>query len=377
MEADTRTSAWEFMQTTIYSPGTYRVSLVRLLAVSLPLAGVLYWCTVALIYHFSGPWVRDSGFGEDIAALMAKPSSVVLGAFYGVGVPLVTAWLVRRSQLGKNAVGPLSAAAALLSSRQCPRVLQRSVLAHKRRSNRRTARLVRFAGGRIFICALGWLALGATTHLAVCWLVLARDWSHVFLRERHEHAQFVSYAGSRCVIFVRELYGFERHGRYGSVEEFASPNIPIRVETAPFWSGICSPGLDDGDLALEDAVGLPFPALACYVYGTEDANGLSVRRIKGSISSPDQIADIVGDAGLFPCHPLWAGLAIDSLAWAAGLFAVWGATVLGRWQVTRFVTQCRWHEGLCPVCGYRRFGQMRPVCPECGWGLEPGSGGAP
>jgi hypothetical protein len=63
-------------------------------------------------------------------------------------------------------------------------------------------------------------------------------------------------------------------------------------------------------------------------------------------------------------HPAWIGLAVDSLSYGVGLFAIYHAT----FGLRRFVRESlRLRRGCCMRCGYDLRFDLARGCPECGW----------
>ncbi len=65
-----------------------------------------------------------------------------------------------------------------------------------------------------------------------------------------------------------------------------------------------------------------------------------------------------------PYRPIWPGLLLNTLFYAA----IWFAFFTGLAAVR---TGRRLRRGLCPVCRYDLRGLPERACPECGWGKDP------
>lgn len=80
-----------------------------------------------------------------------------------------------------------------------------------------------------------------------------------------------------------------------------------------------------------------------------------------------------------PLTPMWAGLAINTLAWAGIWFVLLQLAALPFWFWRRWITRHRMRKGRCVGCGYALDIADGPVttCPECGLivGRSPGHRG--
>lgn len=71
-----------------------------------------------------------------------------------------------------------------------------------------------------------------------------------------------------------------------------------------------------------------------------------------------------------PFHPIWIGLAGDTLFYGVAWFALWALLVIPR----RFVREvARMRRGGCVQCGYDLGFDFIHGCPECGWRRDHGS----
>ena len=70
-------------------------------------------------------------------------------------------------------------------------------------------------------------------------------------------------------------------------------------------------------------------------------------------------ADDSSSYGMLPYAPIWTGLVMNTLLYAAMLWVLMGAPfVVRRWR--------RQRTGRCFRCGYDLRGADHEVCPECG-----------
>lgn len=86
-----------------------------------------------------------------------------------------------------------------------------------------------------------------------------------------------------------------------------------------------------------------------YAVGTRGKSGIALGRQIGS--------GAMFHERIVPLQPLWGGLTLNTLAFAAVLFLPWQAAAWRRMQR-------RARRGLCAACGYELSGLNR--CPECG-----------
>jgi hypothetical protein len=71
-----------------------------------------------------------------------------------------------------------------------------------------------------------------------------------------------------------------------------------------------------------------------------------------------------------PLHPIWVGLAGDTLIYALAWYALWAVLVIPR----RFFREVgRMRRGGCVQCGYDLGFDFIHGCPECGWRRDHGS----
>jgi hypothetical protein len=65
-----------------------------------------------------------------------------------------------------------------------------------------------------------------------------------------------------------------------------------------------------------------------------------------------------------PLRPIWSGLAVNTLFYAAIWAGIYAALVVPR----RFVREvARFRRGACIACGYDLGYDFIHGCPECGW----------
>ena len=97
------------------------------------------------------------------------------------------------------------------------------------------------------------------------------------------------------------------------------------------------------------------------------AGGALVVQVPGWLN---RRADSSGDPAMLPLRPIWPGLALDSLLFAA---AWW--LLLGGITATRRALRSRRNQ--CPRCGYSRTGLAHESpCPECGRAITPAAAGS-
>jgi hypothetical protein len=119
--------------------------------------------------------------------------------------------------------------------------------------------------------------------------------------------------------------------------------------------------LDNATQGLEDGAGWPFPALWCAYdapMGWEPAPGALVP-VYGLEIDAGRAPSVVATVRALPLHPVWGGLALNTLFWGT----VWFAGVSGVGAAKR-----RWRRRRkrCVGCGYDLCGTASIRCPECG-----------
>jgi hypothetical protein len=230
---------------------------------------------------------------------------------------------------------------------------------------------------RILLC----LILGAITTVAVAWGVSLAINPTDFkwtggggFGEKHESDDFsVSvYEYGPSLHRLRVINQAIRMGR----DSFVSP--PDVPELTPLEAALIGK-IEDGTRTRRDAVALSgWPSHAMQLHHELDL--FDVRASSWSLHLKNPTIDNTGRIRLptaLPLCPLWPGLVIDTLFYAAIWFGVFFAQGMAKRAIRR-------KRGRCPRCGYdlrghrhegtpgepRRHEGLAAGCPECGWGRE-------
>ncbi|MBL9140871.1 MAG: hypothetical protein JNK53_03300, partial [Phycisphaerae bacterium] len=247
------------------------------------------------------------------------------------------------------------------------------------------------------------LACGCAMSIVTAWIVaLAPAWDREELRRfvapwadgrrsRSRAAPIMLLDAGRSA-GVANQWLWECTWRFGASRVSAVPaldrNSPLGY-TPPWWSeparsqaadrpdALPAPGENVGaqGVAVDMAFGIPFPCMWMHAeLPMRDAafeewtwsSAFEVVPLRATAAQPRARRNVQGvwshGLGRIPMAPLWAGLAANSVAWAALLGAVMWARHRVRWmgQVMRR------DRGRCADCGYELARVARASCPECG-----------
>lgn len=113
----------------------------------------------------------------------------------------------------------------------------------------------------------------------------------------------------------------------------------------------------------DDARGFPFLALWCRWPATFTVLGpTTFGPVEGGISIPDHPSTALTGAQndrALPYRPIWSGLALNTLIYAALFFTFVRSLRFAR-------SRWRRSHGRCPRCAYDRLDDYTTPCPECG-----------
>jgi hypothetical protein len=132
----------------------------------------------------------------------------------------------------------------------------------------------------------------------------------------------------------------------------------------PSWAGIdetpCFDGpLDYSRLPRRTIVGVGFPCRTIWcnetVEGDRKLLPTSWLQNRGQFVSDEDLRNY----WTMPTTPIWSGLAINTLFYAALIWGVWLAAV----RLQRFNRE---RQGQCEMCAYDLSGALHERCPECG-----------
>jgi hypothetical protein len=111
---------------------------------------------------------------------------------------------------------------------------------------------------------------------------------------------------------------------------------------------------------LEHCAGWPIPSLWYALRMDDGADPRYPYALGGVILDLPSQTWMSGDTRAIPLRPIWPGLILGSLFWAACPAVI----VRAGWH-TR--ARLRVRRGLCPHCAYDLRQNLPSGCPECGW----------
>lgn len=214
------------------------------------------------------------------------------------------------------------------------------------------------------------LFLGTVTTVGSTWaLAVALNWRTVENHDLHGDGayQYVRvsmryrFGGTGCWAWYENERMQERFSRSlleQPLPQYLRPS-PTQAERAKRWEAA--------------AFGWPFHALSCQseVRLIQNADVDAPEAWGTKIHGAVQIVRPSGAgllAGKAPLLPVWRGLALDVLLYAA----LWFGLV---WSVCTIGCAIRRRRGCCPKCGYDLRGNIEHNggCPECWWGRSAGT----
>jgi len=221
------------------------------------------------------------------------------------------------------------------------------------------------------------LLLGAIVNVAVAWgcALYVDSWT-MEARSRasaysHSHEDWVdvsvaSWIGVRQIVFSHSRTALE-------LPEEESEQHPS--DLFPYWADLeqtkteflaADPSTVESQAVIEGrfliAGGLPMNALWGDAFRTQWGWGFDgVRFNCGMLDLGLENWHNTSVPRSAPLRPIWPGFAINTVFYAAILFALCFGYVQGR----RII---RLRRGRCPKCAYDLRGEMEQGCSECGWG---------
>jgi hypothetical protein len=189
----------------------------------------------------------------------------------------------------------------------------------------------------------------------------------------------------------REFHGNYRRGWWGTEfswmpeEDYQGWALTYPDQLVPPWwsrvhdAGVVRQHLVDGFLSSpteigqalayrrESAMGFPFRSLACMLVNEVDSAGelMEDPRCEGGYRLEPFRVTLIDDEVLelervVPLRPLAAGMALNTLAFWAGLLVL-------AWIALRVRTLVRFERGCCPRCGGGTGFDFREGCVACRW----------
>ena len=132
------------------------------------------------------------------------------------------------------------------------------------------------------------------------------------------------------------------------------------------WSVLRKQGRIRSGVMAEEAHGWPMRSFRWYRYGAKMYGAIELggdRRIEDRDDDGTGIAGTLTGAKAIPFLPIWPGLVLDTVFYAAPLLVASRGLLALRGLIRR-------KRGLCVACGYDLRGNIEHGCPECGWRRE-------
>ncbi len=146
--------------------------------------------------------------------------------------------------------------------------------------------------------------------------------------------------------------------------DFSATQLPYNARWGRFQQWATSrdwDSLEQSTQGLEDAAGWPFPALWCAYDApmSWEPAPRALTPVFGYSIDAGSAPSVVATVKALPLHPVWGGLALNTLIWGS----VWFAGVSGVGAAKR---GWRRRRQRCVGCGYDLRGAASVQCPECG-----------
>ena len=223
------------------------------------------------------------------------------------------------------------------------------------------------------------LLLGAVVNVAVAWGCAAR-WDNDSHWGSRAHITWLHrsnwvYSGSYSVYFGVTACCVSRYTLDAALEtlreRLSKTGLyywPSENARLPTWSSAAreflQPGslpsqLQDRDYVYDIACGLPCRSLR-YSATFDGMKACVFEGIRLSSTTAEQNWIGFPPPRALPLRPMWVGLAINTIFYAAILWVL----TLGPFTARRLIRRKR---GRCIMCGYDLSHAEHEVCPECGW----------
>jgi hypothetical protein len=157
--------------------------------------------------------------------------------------------------------------------------------------------------------------------------------------------------------------GYFRNSATGARDSFGDGNLAI-VRAAP-WSRIGSHTSGEHRTYIDSEVAAGWPAVSLWGSVREFNGGERYVHGSWSLALPgfrQSPKGLFGVDSTLPLRPIWPGFAINSIFYAALLWALWFAPG----KIRRML---RIRRGCCPACGYKIAPGVGNKCSECGHAL--------
>ena len=218
------------------------------------------------------------------------------------------------------------------------------------------------------------LLLGAMVNIAVAWgcSLLINIYAFEIITIRTENSSTDSWELSLWEAPGSTLFGSIRaKGEFDESMQIFRTQQPIS-SILPNWGDLYSqssifPEVPGDQIFIEgrtiEGRGWPLRTVWCdYGFISDDAQGISYLfpgSRRGMIETPLPVWELSGYPRVLPYLPIWCGIAINTIFYAAILWLLFP----GKFALRRIIRRKR---GLCVKCAYDLRGVEHEACPECG-----------